>query len=321
MIYLLYGEDDFSRKKRVDQLLSGYARSEISYQWEPKRALTLFRLSTFFGPSVVIWDECELFSKKAEEHLLEEFQYSVPGAPGISKDKTIIMVAETVDKRLKATKYLKSIEATLEEYKLPSPWDTQAIERMVKTFAKDLGLHPTPEAISLIAQLVGSDPYRINRELEKLDLLCENGQITEETVGLGIERRNQRIFDLCNALLNKKLNETVTLLKRIVPFEAHPLQVLAVLLNRIHVLYTIQALAGRDYAEIAKQAGIKNPKQIYFLKQELKGIAPDHLWNCKFELLRAESSIKEGSNHAELMLEKAIFKILDFDFIRDGHKL
>ncbi len=231
-------------------------------------------------------------------------------------DKTHLILnnANKPDKRLKTTKLLqKNIQLnSLSQEKsfiLPLPWDINGQRNLVKNILDRLNLKMNHETIDLIVESVGNDSSLINTELQKLSLLSEAvteklnknepQEITQELVKTLIQNNSTNALEIANFLLQGEriiaLNKIQSLLKNGEP----ALRLITTLSGQsrgwlwVHLL---DSQGNQDVKEIAKLAGIANPKRIFVIRKQIQGKSLESLLELMKKLLKIEASIKSGSN-------------------------
>ncbi len=218
------------------------------------------------------------------------------------------------DKRLKTTKLIeKCIQADPyskeKSFLLPLPWDINGQRNLVKNILYKLNLKMNHEAIDLIVESIGNDSSLINTELQKLSLLSEAisknldtdrpREISKELVKKLIQNNSTNALEIANLLLKGEifiaLNKIQSLLKNGEP----ALRLIITLTGQsrgwlwVHLL---DSQGTQDVKEIAKLAGIANPKRIFIIRKQIQGKSLETLLKLMKKLLKIEASIKSGAN-------------------------
>ena len=218
------------------------------------------------------------------------------------------------DKRLKTTKLIqKNIQSNIlskeKSFLLPLPWDINGQRNLVKNILYKLNLKMNHEAIDLIVESIGNDSSLINTELQKLSLLSEAvnaksntnkpQEISKELVTKIIQNNSTNALEIANLLLQGKriiaLNKIQSLLKNGEP----ALRLITTLTGQsrgwlwVHLL---DSEGKQDVKEIAKLAGIANPKRIFVIRKQIQGKSLKVLLELMQKLLKIEASIKSGAN-------------------------
>ena len=216
------------------------------------------------------------------------------------------------DKRLKTTKLIeKSIQSNPvskeKSFLLPLPWDINGQRNLVKNILYKLNLKMNHEAIDLIVESIGNDSSLINTELQKLSLLSEAisknldtdrpREISKELVKKLIQNNSTNALEIANSLLKGEiiiaLNKIQSLLKNGEP----ALRLITTLTGQsrgwlwVHLL---DSQGNQDVKEIAKLAGIANPKRIFVIRKQIQGKSLETLLELMKKLLKIEASIKSG---------------------------
>jgi len=218
------------------------------------------------------------------------------------------------DKRLKTTKLIqKNIQSNAlskeKSFTLPLPWDINGQRNLVKSILYRLNLTMNHEAIDLIIESIGNDSSLIINELQKLSLLSEAikkksdtnepKEITKELVQKLIHNHSTNALEIANFLLQGKriiaLNKIQSLLKSGEP----ALRLITTLTGQsrgwlwVHLL---DSQGNQEVKEMAKLAGIANPKRIYVIRKQIQGKSLEFLVELMKKLLKIEASIKSGTN-------------------------
>ncbi len=218
------------------------------------------------------------------------------------------------DKRLKTTKLIdKSIKSNAfskeKSCLLPLPWDINGQRNLVKNILNKLNLKMNHETINLIVESIGNDSSLIHTELQKLALLSEavnekvstNGarEISTELVKKLIQNNSTNALEIANLILKEEqilaLNKIQSLLKNGEP----SLRLVTTLTNQARGWLWVHLLDSQgiqDIKEIAKLAGIANPKRIFVIRKQIQGQSLEKLLELMKKLLKIETSIKSGSN-------------------------
>ncbi len=218
------------------------------------------------------------------------------------------------DKRLKTTKLIKkSIQSNTlskeQSFLLPLPWDINGQRKLVKNILYKLNLKMNQETIDLIVESLGNDSSLINTELQKLSLLSEAvdeksnpnnpREISKELVKKLIQNNSTNALEIANLLLKGEviiaLNKIQTLLKNGEP----ALKLITTLTGQARGWLWVHLLDSKrnyDVKEIAKLAGIANPKRIFVIRKQIKGKSLEVLLELMKKLLKIEASIKSGTN-------------------------
>ncbi len=218
------------------------------------------------------------------------------------------------DKRLKTTKLIQqAIQLnTLSKEKsfiLPLPWDINGQRNLVKNISQRLNLKINYETVDLLVESIGNDSSLLNTELQKLSLLAEANkkksntnepqEIPNEIVKELIKNNSTNALEISNLLLKGErviaLNKIDSLLK-----DGEPaLRLITTLTGQSRGWLWVHLLdlqGNQDVKEIARLAGIANPKRIFVIRKQIQGKSLATLLEFMKKLLKIEVSIKSGIN-------------------------
>ncbi|KGG20534.1 DNA polymerase III subunit delta [Prochlorococcus marinus] len=218
------------------------------------------------------------------------------------------------DKRLKTTKLIqKNIESNPlskeKSFNLPLPWDINGQRKLVNNIANKLNLKMDNETIDLLVESIGNDSSLINTELQKLTLLAEannkilnkeeSTKITQELVKQSTQNQSTNALEIAGILIKGEKCIALNKIKSLLENGEPALRVIATLTGQargwlwVHLLDSQQKL---DIKEIAKLAGIANPKRIFVIRKQIHGQSFEALLELMKKLLKIEASIKSGTN-------------------------
>ena len=218
------------------------------------------------------------------------------------------------DKRLKSTKTIQKNIASNpyseeKSFTLPLPWDINGQRKLVKNIAHRLNLKINYEAIDLIVESIGNDSSLINTELQKLSLLSEAStsnlntteqqEITEDLVKKLIQNNSTNAIEIANLLLKGEKTIALNKIKSLIDNGEPALRLIATLTGQSRGWLWVNLLdtqGNHDIKEIAKLAGITNPKRIFVIRKQIQGKSLKTLLELMKKLLKIESSIKSGTN-------------------------
>ena len=218
------------------------------------------------------------------------------------------------DKRLKTTKLIQqAIQlnplSKEKSFILPLPWDINGQRNLVKNISQRLNLKINYETVDLLVESIGNDSSLINTELQKLSLLAEasnkkaniNGpqEIPKEIVKKLIKNSSTNALEISDLLLRGErviaLNKIQSLLK-----DGEPaLRLITTLTGQSRGWLWVHLLdlqGNQDVKEIARLAGIANPKRIFVIRKQIQGKSLEALLELMKKLLKIEVSIKSGTN-------------------------
>ncbi len=319
-IHLLWGNDsaacDRAIESLIDQIIDpswssiNLSRLDGSNNEEASKALEEVRLPPFGNGGRLVLVKRNPFCNNCSSNLANCFEEILELIP----PNTYLVLHNTnkPDGRLRTTKALqvliKKKKAHEKSFILPAIWDETGQRKLVDRTAQDLGLELAPEATSLLVEAIGNDSARLTSELNKLALLAStqkininNGQkiifISAKTVQALVEGMATNALQIGESLLVNNFGDAIEKLNALLEQGEPALRILASLTSQVRGWLWVTLLEEQgehDVAVIAKAAGIANPKRIYVMRKQLKGMEAKRFLKLLCCLLEVEAALKKG---------------------------
>ena len=321
-IHLIWGDDYEACNREIEEIIQtvidpswksfNYSQIDGNDQKQNFRALEEVQSAPLGSGGRVVLVRRSPFCNGCSIELANKLQQTIKLIP--NNTYLILNNSNKPDKRLKTTKLIeKSIQSNSfskeKSFLLPLPWDINGQRNLVKNILYKLKLTMNHETIDLIVESIGNDSSLINTELQKLSLLSEavnksldtDGpkEISKELVKKLIQNNSTNALEIANLLLKGEiiiaLNKIQSLLKNGEP----ALRLITTLTGQsrgwlwVHLL---DSQGNQDVKEIAKLAGIANPKRIFVIRKQIQGKSLETLLELMKKLLKIEASIKSGTN-------------------------
>ena len=315
-IYLYWGEDEFALGRAVaslrDQSLDpnwadfNYSKLGPDQSDAVVQALNLAMTAPFGSGSRFVWLAETAIFQRCPEDLLAELERSLPKLP----PETLLLFSTTSkpDGRIKSTKLLQK-HADIQEFSLIPAWNTDLITQQVRKAAQETGVKLTSGALQALAASVGSQSRQLYTELEKLRLYAGTRTLDEAAVSSLVTSSAQSSYQLAAAIRQGDAAMALSLIGELLNRNESPLRIVATLVGyfrtRLWVKLTVES-GDRDDREVAKLAEVNNPKQLYFLRQEVKPILLSALIQTLPILLELEFGLKLGAEPLEALQTRAI---------------
>ena len=319
-IHLIWGDDYEACNREIEEIIQtvidpswksfNYSQIDGNDQKQNFRALEEVQSAPLGSGGRVVLVRRSPFCNGCSIELANKLQQTIKLIP--NNTYLILNNSNKPDKRLKTTKLIeKSIQSNSfskeKSFLLPLPWDINGQRNLVKNILYKLNLKMNHETIDLIVESIGNDSSLINTELQKLSLLSEavnksldtDGpkEISKELVKKLIQNNSTNALEIANSLLKGEiiiaLNKIQSLLKNGEP----ALRLITTLTGQsrgwlwVHLL---DSQGNQDVKEIAKLAGIANPKRIFVIRKQIQGKSLETLLELMKKLLKIEASIKSG---------------------------
>lgn len=313
-IRILWGEDDLAIalrvKKLIEQVVDPSYKTFNYSQYDASRAIgeIFAEISTF--PAIkggrLIYLKDSTICNTCPLDVLQQLEYVLPKIPTAN---TLVISSKTKpDSRTKLGKLLFKY-STVEEFSLISAWDNEALINYVEKLANKLGIKISQAAIALLIESVGNNSSKLYNELEKLKTFTSGKQIEAETVSLLVANTNGSALKLASAILAEDTSSALKLTDDLLNSNEPALKIVATLVTTFRTWLAVKVcmIAGwQNDSAIASLADVKNPKRLYFLRQEVAKVPVERLRQILPLLLELELALKEGADEKRSLQQQII---------------
>ena len=324
-IHMLWGDDSAASDRAIEHLINkiidplwssiNLSRLDGTDNAQVIQALEEVRTPPFGNGGRVVLIKRSPFCNGCSSNLAKSFEEILELIP--KNTHLVLNNASKPDGRLRTTKALqlliKKNQANETSFVLPAVWDEAGQRLLVERTAQDLGLQLASEANSLLVEAIGNDSARLTSELKKLALLANtqknstnNNQaiifISAEIVQTLIEGMATNALQVGESLLEDNIGEAIARLDALLKKGEPALRILATLTGQVRGWLWVSLLEQQgetDVAVIAKAAGIANPKRIYVMRKQLRGMKASKFLQLLGCLLEIEAALKKGVRPAD----------------------
>ena len=298
MLYILYGEDDFSRRQALDDIKAGLGAGDLleantvileSKQLSLAQLTAACNTTPFLAPQRLVIVEGLL--KRFESRTGLEQPLEVATLADYVKNMSPTTMLVLIDDSLKPQNPLLKALSSLATVKSYPRLKGENLKNWCQKRVTQVGGRISEGAASLLATLVGDDLWSLASEIDKLLLYSEGHSITESDVQTVVSQARQAsIFNLVDAVLEERSAEAIRLLHRLLDDGEHPAYLL--------VMLTRQFRLALEAKELHAQ-GLKLPQMLQHLSL-----------SSEYALKKA---LTQGRQHSQQRLEKAYRQLLDTD--------
>lgn len=309
-MYLLFGEEDYLRRQYRDKLrsaLTGDGDTMNTHYFEgkdinPGQVIDLAETLPFLSERRVLVLENTGWFKSGGEKLAEYL-----AAPA---QTAFFVFAETeVDKRSRLYKLVQQ-SGRVTEFPVQ---DEHTLKRWVAGILKKDGRQITEECAEYFLEKVGTDMANIRSELEKLSCYCmERNVVEKEDVdAVCTTRVSNRIFDMINAIGEKKTREALNLYYDLLALKEPPMRILFLIARQCNTLLQVKEMKNKGYdnrkigekiGRPAFVAGKYAAQAARFKERELRSAVR----RC----VEAEEAVKTGRQSDVMSVEMLILSVL-----------
>ncbi len=319
-IHLVWGDDYASSIREIENIIQTYidpawlsfniSRLDGSDANQSLRALEEVKNAPLGKGSRIVLLKRSLFCNGCSIELANKLEQAINLMP--EKTHLILNNSNKPDKRLKTTKLIKkNIQSnplsSEKSFVLPLPWDINGQRNLVQNIARELNLKINNQTINLLVESIGNDSSLIYTELNKLSLLSEareaiitqdgNKEITIEVVNALIQNHSTNALEIANHIIKENTVVALEKINYLMQNGEPALRLVSTLTGQVRGWLWVKLLdskGNQDINEIAKLAGIANPKRIFIIRKQIQGKSTEMFLDLMKKLLNIEASIKLG---------------------------
>ena len=307
-VYLLYGEEDYLRRQYRDKLknaLTGGNDSMNCHYFEGKdirtgEVIDLAETLPFLAERRVIIIENSGLFKRGGEQLAEYLKEP-------SETAFFVLVEREIDKRSKLFKSV-SVKGRAVEFKAQ---DESILKRWILGILKKENKKITERDLELFLEKTGTSMENISKELEKLVCYCMDREaVTGEDIEAVCTRQiNNQIFDMMNAIAEKRQKEAMSLYYDLLTLKEPPMRILFLLARQFNLLLQVRELKKKGYPvkTIGENVGLPGFIAGKYVNQAAKFSAKD-LRQAVTDCVEAEEAVKTGKMNDVLSVELLLIR-------------
>lgn len=313
MIYLITGEDKFLIDKKVDEIVKDFKISQLD-------VLKYDGNSNKFNISYVL-DECNSYSLFNDKKLVLVFNplFFYEGLSQSEENNFIEFCKNDSDEYLlifygdikidKKRKFNKDILKFIKVHEIKKI-DQNEFNNYLRSKIKKNNIDIDENAIQELIDFLPLDLEIMNNEVNKLILYKE--KITPLVISKLISRKNEDdIFELINALSEKKLKKSLKIWNDFKIQNIDALSIILILATQIRFLYQVKYLKNKamDNKSIAEALNTKEGRIHYSLMKVNKYTINDLLYILNM-LAKLDQSIKSGLIDADNGFELFVLEMM-----------
>lgn len=307
-VYLLYGEEDYLRRQYRDKLrnaLTGGDDSMNCHYFEGKdirtgEVIDLAETLPFLAERRVIIIENSGLFKRGGEQLAEYLKEP-------SETAFFVLVEKEIDKRSRLFKAV-SVKGRAIEFKVQ---DEGILKRWVLGILKKENKKITERDLEFFLEMTGTGMENISKELEKLICYCMDREaVTREDIEAVCTRQiNNQIFDMMNAIAEKRQKEAMRLYYDLLTLKEPPMRILFLLARQFNLLLQVRELKKKGYPvkTIGENIGLPGFIAGKYVNQAAKFSTKD-LRQAVTDCVEAEEAVKTGKMNDVLSVELLLIR-------------
>jgi|TARA_Y100000031_G_scaffold156690_1_gene212444 DNA polymerase-3 subunit delta len=333
LLYVLYGEDDYSIHQKLEEL-----KKEIG-----DSTALVTNMTVFDGAQVTV-DQLKAVSEAmpflAEKRLVIVYgllgRFAPKGQSGQRKKSTRVsrppegyralgeylgQTLETtilvlVDGRLRGKNLLlQELAGKARVMSFPLPREARLLS-WIQDQVREKGSSISPQAIGLLVRFVGSNLWIMSNEIEKLVLFTSGRRVEEADVRQVVSYAQEaNVFTMVDAILEFRVGVAGQLLQQLLQQGASPAYLLVMLTRQVRLVVRVKELT-RQKKPLKEMLARLELASEYVLQKTLVQAGRYSLARLKevyHKLLEVDLSIKTGRYDAELALNMLVAELCQKD--------
>jgi DNA polymerase-3 subunit delta len=327
MLYILYGQDDFSLNQAVEKIKADLGDREMvatnTTSLEGKN-LTLSELRNkcdaapfLSSHRLVIVDgllgrfevkQSKLRSGRGKSgNELGEWE-GLPSYIGQMPETTVLML---VDEEVKGHNPLLKKLSPVAEVRTFTLLRGRDLKAWIQQRVKEEGGDITPQAVNLLAELVGGDLWAMNGEIQKLLLYSQERPISEGDVRQLVSHvQEANIFALVDAVAEGRTELAQRILHRLYDEGVPPTYILVMITRQFRLIAQAKDLKkGLSRLQIQDRLGLKSSYSLDKTLSQAKLYDFGSVQRAYDKLLETDLAIKTGKYSDKLALELLVTEL------------
>jgi len=319
-LLFLHGEESFLLERAYQEVLARVVEASArdfnlevftGREATADKVLDVCRTLPVFAPyRLVVVKDAHLLTANDLAGFLPYLNDPVP-------ETVLLFVGRAIDGRLSFFREFKK-KGTLVEFK---PLYDNQIPGFVKEQARLEGKALTEDALALFCRRMGAELGEIQAELLKLcTYVGTRGLIDVEDVRQVVsDTRTESVFDLINAIGQRRAAEALRLLARMLDDGEPPLRILSLVVRHFRQLWqTAELLRQRvERSEMAKRLRI-NPYFLDGLIAQAKRFDSLEFRRALAACLEVDLSLKSSGGHPHALMERLVLDLVGGDAQKKG---
>jgi len=332
LLYILYGEDDFSLREALADIKQGLGDKELlstnttvleGQNLSLQQLITTCDTLPFLAPNrmVIIEGLLSRFEAldrekrvaKPKDAEWQSFKEDLKRMPG----STVLIL---VDGGLKRSNPMLTEVAPAAEVREFKSLKGVQLRNWIQARAKSLGCSISTPALQLLSELVGGNLGLLSIEIDKLCLYAQGRMVEDKDVkSLVAYAQETSVFNMVDAILERNASKATRLLNQLEDEGAAPAYLLFMITRQIRLVLQMKDMLQQKQAsiDIGHTLGIASDYVIQKVREQARAHDLEQLKAIYRKLLEADISIKTGKikgDRGELALELLVCELCEDHF-------
>lgn len=325
MLYILHGEDDFSLTRVLDEIKKGLGDPSLlstnttlldGQNVTPDQLRMVVDTVPFLAEKRLVivqgllgrfesQNKTRRGKKSPPANGRESDAKSFAAAMGQLPDSTVLVLAD--GKIKSANPLLKQLSgAKVMSFPLLKG---DVLRQWIKREVAAQGADMSPQAVDLLARLVGGNLWIMSSEINKLALFASGRRIEEEDIKAVVSSAQEaNVFAMVDAILDFKVGVAEKLLEQLLQQGASPAYLLVMLSRQVRLVVRAKELRRQRKPDVEIQSRLNLKSEFPFRKtlEQAQRYPMERLKQVYKRLLQADLSIKTGRYDGGLALNLLI---------------
>jgi len=322
MLYILYGEDEFSRHQSLEEIKSGIGdqallstnTTVLEGQQLPLAQLRAICATVPFLAEkrlVIVRGLLERFETRSKSNgqkkapptanQKNECQSLADDLPLLPESTELVLVDGRVARN---NPLLRALAGKAQVRHFP-PLKGKELHQWIKRRVSEEGGSISPQAVDLLASFVGNNLWIMANEISKLVLLAAGNPINETTVSrVASYAQEANVFTMVDAILEARPGVAGRLLQQLLQEGASPAYLLVMLARQVRLIVRAKELRSQRVpnAEIQSRLGLPAEFALRRTMAQADRYSLSRIKEVYRKLLETDLAIKTGRYEPELAL-------------------
>ncbi len=334
MLYILYGEDDFSLHQNLKEIKQSLGDPELLAAnitildgqqltfrqlknlcdtvpfLSPRRLIIVEGLLKRFEPQPKAKSRSRQAAPELKAREIAEWQAFSNYSQQMSDTSVVILIDGKLSKN---NPLLQALASTAKVIRFQSLRGKDLRDWIQKRVTEGGGTI-SAGAISLLVELIGSDLWVMDREIEKLLLYTSNHPITEDVVKQVVSQaREIDVFDLTDAVLNSEAQVAHRVLQQLIRRGMSASYLLVMITRQLRLIVRAKELAQElPRPQVRDKLGLTSDYGLDKILSQAKAYSLSRLREAYHKLLETDFAIKTGKYSGDLALDLLIAELCQF---------
>ncbi len=326
LLYILWGRDAFSREEKLKEIKAGLGDASLlstnlhlleGDQVTPEGLASIGQTAPFLSPKrlIIINGLLDRFEpadrpqvpRKGGQAKIEEAEKIARCLKGLP-ETTVVVMQDTIESRkspLKNNPLYQLLAGQAETIPFPA-LNAKQLFQWVQDRTAAQGGSISRQATSVLLDLVGSDLFALQHEIEKLAAFSAGRMAEEKDVrAVAAAAQESNVFSLVDAMMDNLPSTAERLLEDLLKHGQNPSQIIGALARQVQSILLVREmkLQKRPSSEIQVKTGLMS--QFAYARVSARAVKFNlaKLKEIYRKLLEADLSIKTGKAEGELVLE------------------